>query len=207
MLDSLKPEDTACGVTHHVALGALKQSAAGCCCLCKLFHHEIEQSRGTRSKYLQSRSIEDRLQAVDVQGRAKVHVQYCDAGVGQHQYHLASTTNKLNRLLTPCSDLELCLQWLRTCCRPPQAVHGNCPALLHVKLHSRVLEVGTLPDDPIRLVEIRGAKGTHACLSHCWAALQCQRGRYSPTLNGIYRVSLSSTCRDRLEVRSWYVAR
>lgn len=203
LIDSLKPEDAAYVVAHH-DFGALEQSAADGCSLCKLFHHEIEQYRGTKSKYFNRGQLNIFFQAVDVDGRTKVLVEYRDTAVDRHSYHLLSTDDKLNRLLTPFPDLRLCSRWLNTCCGPSQTAHGNCPALLDVKLPSRVLAVGTLPDDPVKLVETGNTKGTYACLSHCWGSAPVStrtlHSNLEQHLQGFPLVYLPQTFRDAVIV-------
>ncbi|KAK4505708.1 hypothetical protein PRZ48_003673 [Zasmidium cellare] len=206
-IHSLQPEDEAYAVTHHSHFEDLKQSAANGCSLCQLFYQEIEQYRGTKSKYFNRGQLRIVFQAVDVDGKPKVRVEYRDAAIDRHSYHLVSTSDDLNRLLTPIPDLDLCAQWLYKCSGRDvhsRAVHANCPALIETKLPSRVLSVGTAPGDSIKLVETDGAEGIYACLSHCWGTApvtaRTLRSNFEQHLQGFDLEYLPRTFRDAVAV-------
>jgi len=55
-------------------------------------------------------------------------------------------------------------EWLRTC----REDHPACSSNMNVPLPTRLLDVGPLESDSIRLIVTTGQKGSYIALSHCW---------------------------------------
>ncbi|KAF2161282.1 hypothetical protein M409DRAFT_59282 [Zasmidium cellare ATCC 36951] len=207
IIQSLQPEDEPYTVTHHVNFDALEQSAAAGCSLCRLFHQETDEYRGTKLKYFNRGQLSIVFQAIEADGNTKVRVEYRDAVVDRHPYHLVSTADNLNRLLSEYPDLKLCARWLHRCSGQDQetrAGHRNCPTLVEVKLPTRVLKVGSHSGDPITLVETDGTRGVYACLSHCWGtspvSASTLRSNLHHHLQGFPLEYLPRTFRDAVTV-------
>ncbi|KAF1961035.1 HET-domain-containing protein, partial [Byssothecium circinans] len=71
--------------------------------------------------------------------------------------------------------IDLVYDWLSTCYRN----HAECRRSLsgaHIEENSRlipadrILDIGTEPSDPIKLVKAIGLKGRYCALSHCWGS-------------------------------------
>ncbi|KFA70604.1 hypothetical protein S40285_04681 [Stachybotrys chlorohalonatus IBT 40285] len=92
-------------------------------------------------------------------------------------------------------SLDIVATWLKDC----NETHGECSSA-PTSLPTRLLEVGSLSDDYIRLVETgAGAMGRYASLSYCWGSsltLTTTRASRQARLSGIHLSHLPKTFHD-----------
>ncbi|KAJ0420844.1 heterokaryon incompatibility protein-domain-containing protein [Aspergillus carlsbadensis] len=97
-----------------------------------------------------------------------------DVFVSAHETGFSSKLQVLKRT-SPRSDSDQALAtirgWLEECIHSHGAGPYFCDSIRTPQLPTRVVDVGT-KDGIIKLVEPQGARGTYACLSHCWGRSQ-----------------------------------
>lgn len=106
----------------------------------------------------------------------------------------------MNLHLDPASDasFDLYRSWLRICIESHKTCAGGEPATLP----TRLLEVRTEEGKPsLRIVQLKGARGRYAALSHCWGAfggLQTTKSTVDDYMKSINASELSKTVHDAI---------
>jgi len=94
---------------------------------------------------------------------------------------------------------RFCAEWLRTC----REGHAACPSNIDVILPTRLLDVGPLGSDSIRLIVTAGQKGSYIALSHCWGGgieVQTTKDNIEDRKNAILDSQLPATFQDAVAV-------
>ena len=201
---SVPPSDSACEICARLicSLRSLRISAQGTYQSCRLRYLGVLQA-GVEEEYHHldfyygdTPSLYHELEESAPRYRGEVLL-YTKLGFQQSSWPIVGVRRDVRPRRT--SYAAIVQDWIKVC----RDTHPACQNNINVELPTRIVEVGLVDPDQIRLNKSLGQNGKYLALSHCWGggiAIKITQENLATREEGIRFVDLPKTFQDAVTV-------